>query len=232
MADNVQAQVTALRSLRAAVTRYAERMLESMRTARRDADALVKRTEEAVRQRKSELDRAMAGLNQAQAALAACQDERQAAGLRAEVAARQRLFAERKQLYGYAQKAAKTASDTRTNLVKVTQTLEATVREQSSAASSTLASIEDKLAEIALPSAAGQAARRALTVVGTVAEISLAAVNTAKFAQTMNNGYVSADGHRATISEIRREETASGQEHEAENEKKRLEDQAGEVPRQ
>jgi hypothetical protein len=229
MADNVHAQVAALRSLRAAVIRYAERMRETIRSARRDADALVKRTEEAVRQRRSELDRAMASLKQAQAALAACRDQRQVAGLRAEAAARQRLADERKQSYGYAQQAAKSAAETRTNLIKVTETLGATVGEQSSVASSTLASIEGKLAEIDMPSAARQAASRALTVVGTAAEISLAAMNTAKFAQTMNDGYVSVDGHRAAISEIRREETAGAAEHWVENEKKRLEDQTGEV---
>lgn len=145
MSGSVTTEAGALLSLRHAVTRFAEQTRAVIGSARRDADVLVKRAEDVARRRKSDLDHALGELKQAQAALSACRDERQAAELRGRVAAARRYADERRQLHAYAQQAVRTAMDARTNLQPVLSAADAAVGENASAATRALADISGKL---------------------------------------------------------------------------------------
>lgn len=148
MSGNVTTEAGALLSLRHAVTCFAEQARAVIGSARRDADALVKRAEDVARQRKSDLDHALGELKQAQAALSACRDERQVAELRGRVEAARRYADERRQLHAYAQQAVRTAMDARANLQSVLSAADAAVGENASAATRALADISGKLAAI------------------------------------------------------------------------------------
>lgn len=175
MSGNLTTEAGALLSLRHAVTHYAQRVRDAMNDARRDADALVKRAEDATRRRTNDLNRALADVQQAKARLSACHDERHAATLRAEVAALARLADERKQLLGYAQKAVQAAREAQSNLVKILQAMDATVGENNSVATKALDNISRKLDEIGYESPlarAGHVANRTLAVVEMAGAIS------------------------------------------------------------
>ena len=214
--DQVKAERAALQTLRDAVTRYAEQLRAAIASARRDADALVKRAEEAERKRKADLDRAVADLKQAEAALARCRDEQQAAALRGEVTAKRRHADERKRLLGYAKQAVKTAAGARSDLLKVFQAQDPAVGEHSSAAAGALAQIESRLASIDPGSLGAHSAQgiKGLMVGGAfLADTVIGAGHVAHLAQTFANGYDSVDGHPATSQEIRLEQAASGNEY-------------------
>jgi hypothetical protein len=214
--DQVKAERAALQTLRGAVTRYAEQLRAAMGSARRDADVLVKRAEEAERKRRADLDRAVADLKQAEAALARCRDEQQAAALRGEAAAKRRYADERRQLLGYAKQAVKTAADARSDLLKVIQAQEPAVGEHAVAAAGALAQIESRLAGIDPGSLGARAVQgiKGLTVAGAFfADTVIGAGHVAHLAQTFANGYDTVDGHPATSQEIRLEQAASGSEY-------------------
>lgn len=175
MSRNVTTEAGALLSLRQAVTQYTTQVRDAMNDARRDTDALVKRTEDATRQRTNDLNRALADVQQAKARLSACRDERQAVALRAEVAALARLADERRQLLGYAQKAVQAGREAQTNLVKTLQAVDAAVGENDSVAIKTLGEISRKLDEIGYESPlarAGHMAGQTLAVVEMAGAIS------------------------------------------------------------
>ena len=214
--DQVKAERAALRTLRDAVTRYAEQLRAAMAGARRDADALVKRAAEAERKRRAGLDRAVADLEQAEAALARCRDAQQVAALRGEVAAKRHHADERKRLLGYAKQAVKTAADARSDLLKVIQAQDPAVGEHSSIAAGALAQLESRLASIDPGSLGAHAAQgiKGLMVGGAFfADTVTGAGHVANLAQTLASGYESVDGHPATSQEIRREQAASGNEY-------------------
>lgn len=224
--DQVKAEMAALRALRGAVTSYSGQLREAMANARRDADALVKRAEDAARKRKAGLDRAVADQKQVEAALARCRDEQQAAALGGELAATRRLVGERKQLLGYAQQAVKAVTDARSDLLKVIQAQEPVVGENSSVAAHALADIEGKLHAISPESFASRAAHgvKGLMVGGAfLADTVVGAGHVGHFAQTLVNGYESVDGHPATSQELRAEQLSDNVENLAVSDQKNRE---------
>jgi len=217
--DAIKAETAAVRTLRDAVSGYAERMREAMASARRDADTLVKRAEEAAARRKADLERALGTLKQTESELARCPDERQAIALREKIVGLRRLTAERGQLHGYAVQAVKTASGVRTDLLKTIQALDPVVSQNSSVAAHALASLEDHLAAIDLRDSGSASTRvvrgvRDALVTGAFAAESVIGLGHAgQFAQTIKHGYLSVDGHPATSSEIQAEQHAASVEY-------------------
>ncbi|MDZ5446899.1 hypothetical protein U2F26_29930 [Micromonospora sp. 4G57] len=144
--DLVKAEVIAVRALKQGVARYAEQIREASGHARREIAAANRKAEEAVERRRSEVQKREQELRQAEAALRQCQENCDRLQQQVKVAA-QRL-AEAKQLLDRARKAAQLTATAQSDLLKVLQNIEATIGEHSSVASSALASLDAKLAEL------------------------------------------------------------------------------------
>jgi hypothetical protein len=216
---NVQAQAAALRALSTAITRYAEQLREAIRNAHRDADTLVKRTEDAVSERKSEWDRAERQAKRAEDAATACRDPRQAAGLRAEAAARRGFADKRLQFYGHAQQAAKAAAEARTRLFKVMSALDASVGADSSVATTVLGKISGKLDEIGMPDRGTRIMRGVRDIAVTAAVVAdgvIGASHAAQALQTIRTGG-EYDGHPETSQQVQAEQRTRLVEYAAES---------------
>jgi hypothetical protein len=208
--DAVKAEISALRLLRDAVTRYAGQMRDAMDAARRDAVALVKRAEETQQRRRIALDQALSGLQQAQTALAACRDPQQATALRNSVSVAEAYADETRQLHAYASKAVRIATEAQSNLLKTMQAVEAAVAENTSAAAKALAEITEKLAGIDPGSGLSRAGgtvrhliREGLVVAGTLHEITKAS----GAAFPLPQGYQPDTPPVQAVSEIRHKES-------------------------
>jgi len=151
--DLVKAEAHAVRALRHAVGRYAEQIREAVVGARREVTAADRRAHEAAEHRRSEFQRREQELKAAQAALAQClrASGPDCDGLRQQVSAAAQRHAEARQSLDRARKAAQTTAAAQSDLVKVLQAVEATIGEHSSIASSALASLDAKLAELPHP---------------------------------------------------------------------------------
>ena len=229
--EAVKAEVKAVRDLRDAVTRYAGQMLDAMAAARHDAAALVKRTEANLQQRKSRLDRAMRELHQAQAALAACRDPKQAAALQRAVTVATALADEARQFYAYAQKAVRIAATAQSDLLKTVQALQAVVGEHASLSSSVLTSLEGRLAEIDMRGSPGTGISRAITAIGVTAEIAMATINLAHTAGNASQGRLPTADRFTSISQMQQDQARQQQDNYADSESKSEEEHSGEVPR-
>jgi hypothetical protein len=210
MTDAVKAEISALRLLRDAVTRYAGQMRDAMDAARRDAATLVKRAEEAQRRRRIALDRALRDLQQAQATLATCPDPRQAAVLRKSVSAAKAYADEAQRMHAYASKAVHTATEAQSNLLKTMQAVAVAVAEDASVAAKALAEIAGKLAEIDPGSGLSRVSgtgrhliREGLMVAGTLHEITKAS----GAAVPLPPGYQPVTPPVQTVSEIQHKES-------------------------
>jgi hypothetical protein len=202
----VKAEISALRLLRDAVTRYAGQIRDAMDAARRDAAALVKRAEEAQQRRRSALDQALSGLRRAQAALAACRDPRQAAALRNSVIAAKAYADETRQMHAYASKAVRIATEAQSNLLKTMQAVEAAVGENTSVATKALTEITEKLVEIDPGSFRGTVMpyiKGVLVAAGTVHEIN----KVSGVAFPLPQPYQPVSPPVQTVSEIQHEES-------------------------
>lgn len=144
--DLVRAEVKALHALKHGVERYAEQIRDALANARRELAAADRKAQEAVERRRSEAQKHEHELRQAEVALRHCQEN--CGGLQQQVAAAAQRLAEAKQLLDRARKAAQMTATAQSDLLKVLQTTEATVGEHSSVASSALASLDAKLAEL------------------------------------------------------------------------------------
>lgn len=144
--DLVKAEVSAVRALKHGIGRYAEQVRDAATEARRDIAAADSRAQEAVERRRSEVQKREQDLRQAETALRHCQEN--CGGLQQQVQAASRRLAEAKQLLERARKAAQVTATAQSDLLRVLQTIEATVGDHSSVASSALASLDSKLAEL------------------------------------------------------------------------------------
>ena len=144
--DLVKAEVNAVRALNLGIGRYAEQIRDAAGHARREIAAADRKVQEAVERRRSEVQKREQDLRQAEAALRQCREN--CGGLQQQVTAATQRLAEAKQLLERARKAAELTATAQSDLLKVLQNTEATVGEHSSVASSALASLEAKLAEL------------------------------------------------------------------------------------
>lgn len=144
--DLVRAEVNAVRALKHGVGRYAEQIRDELGHARREMAAADRKAQEAVERRRSEAQKREQELRQAEAALRQCQEN--CGGMQQQVASAAQRLAEAKQLLDRARKGAQLTATAQSELLKVLQTTEATVGQHSSVASSALASLDAKLAEL------------------------------------------------------------------------------------
>lgn len=144
--DLVRAEVNAVRALKHGVERYADQVRDALGHARREVAAADRRAQEAVERRRSEVQKREHELRQAEAALRQCQEN--CGALQQHVAAASRRLAEAKQSLDRARRAAQLTATAQAELLKVLQTTEATVGEHSSVASSALAALDAKLADL------------------------------------------------------------------------------------
>jgi hypothetical protein len=186
--DLVRAEVNAVRALKSGVGRYAEQIRDALGHTRREIAAADRKAQEAVERRRSEAQKREQELRQAEAALRQCQEN--CGGLRQQVTAAAQRLAESKLLLDRARKAAQLTATAQSDLLTVLQNTEATVGEHSSVASSALAGLDAKLAE--LPKfGVGHAIHNA--AVGTVVGIEI-------FDATMNLGRMTGDAlHAANV---------------------------------
>lgn len=140
--DLVRNEVNALRHLSKGITRYAEQVREALSQARRDILAMQRKAEGVLEVRRSTLQRAERELSQAKAALAQC---RESGELQQRVRVATQWHAEAKPDLDRARRAAQTVEAAQSDLVRVLQTSESAVGEQSSVASSALASLAARL---------------------------------------------------------------------------------------
>lgn len=144
--DLVRAEVHAVRNLRKGVSRYSEHVRDAAAQARREVAAADRKAQEAVARRRSELQRREQEFRAAQAALARCREN--CGGLQQQVNVAAQRHAQAKEQLDRARKAAQLSAAAQSDLLKVLQTVEAKVGEQSSVASSALANLDAKLAEL------------------------------------------------------------------------------------
>lgn len=144
--DLVRAEVHAVRDLRQGVSRYAEHIRDAAAQARREVAAADRKAQEAVERRRSQLQCREQEFRVAQAALAQCREN--CGGLEQEVNVAGQRHAEAAGLLDRARKAAQLTAAAQSDLLKVLQTVEGKVGEQSSVASSALARLDAKLAEL------------------------------------------------------------------------------------
>ena len=144
--DLVKAEVNAVRALKHGVERYAEQIRDAAGHARREIAAADRRAQDAVERRRSDGQKREQELRQAAAALRQCREN--CGGLQQQVEAAAQRLAAAKQLLDRARKAAQLTAAAQSDLLKVLQNTEATVGEHSSVASSALASLDAKLAEL------------------------------------------------------------------------------------
>jgi len=179
--DAVRAEVNAVRALRQGVDRYAEQIRDALGHARREVAAADRIAQEAVERRRSEAQRREQEFRRADAALRQCQEN--CAGAQRQAASAAERLAEAKHHLERARKAAQLTASAQSDLLRVLQTIEASVGEHSSVASSALANLDAKLA--------------ALPKFGLSHAIHNAAVGTAvgveMFGATMNLGRITGD---------------------------------------
>lgn len=144
--DLVRAEVHAVRNLRKGVSRYSEHVRDAAAQARREVAAADRKAQEAVARRRSELQRREQEFRAAQAALARCREN--CGGLQQQVNVAAQRHAQANGQLGLARKAAQLTAAAQSDLLKVLQTVEGKVGEQSSVASSALARLDAKLAEL------------------------------------------------------------------------------------
>jgi predicted RNase H-like nuclease (RuvC/YqgF family) len=144
--DLIKNERNAVMTLRTGVTRYAEHLREAMAHARKDLTAQHRRAEGAVEQRRNALQRAERELKQARAALAQCRED--CGGLERQLAAASQCAAQSKQEFDKARRAAQILAQAQRELTSTMQGIESKVGEHSSVASSALADLEARLAEL------------------------------------------------------------------------------------
>jgi hypothetical protein len=148
--DLVRAEAHAVRSLRHAVGRYAEQMRETTAQARRDLADANRKAQRAVEHLRSELHHREHEVKAAQAALAQCLRSPGAdcSGLRDQLEAVAHRRAAEQRLLDRASHAAQIVTSAQSDLIKAMQAVDATVGEHSSTATSALAFLDAKLAEL------------------------------------------------------------------------------------
>ncbi len=145
--DLVRAEVNAVRALKLGVERYAEQIRDALRNARREVAAADRKAQEEVERRRSEVQKREHELRQVETALRRqCQEN--CGRLQQQVAAAAQRLAEAKQPLDRARKAAQLTATAQSELLQALQAIETTVGEHSSVASSALASLDAKLAEL------------------------------------------------------------------------------------
>jgi len=226
--EAVKAEVKAVRDLRNAVIRYAERMRDAMAGARRDAAALLKRAEENLQQRKARMDRAMRELQQARAALAACRDPRRAAAQQCAVAEAKAHADETRQACVRAQQAVRIAAAAQSDLLKTMQSLEAVVGEHSSVSSSALASLEGKLAEIDVGGSVGHGIVHGLKAAAVTADLLRMSFHVGE--GTIAPVYQTTAERFTSMSQVLDEKAAHLQQDWGDNDLEQREEHSGEVP--
>lgn len=158
----------AVRALKHGVERYAEHVRDALGQARRDMAAADRKANEAVEGRRTEMQRCERNFREAEAALRQCQEN--CGGVQRQVAEAAQRHAEAKQGYDKARKAAQITATAQSELAKAGQTVESAVGQHSSVASSALASLDAKLAD--LPKfGLGDAVHSALATTAVTAEV-------------------------------------------------------------
>ncbi len=144
----VRAEVRSVQDLHYCVTRYAESMRAAASSIRREAMAFDRQTRETIDQRRSQLRRADADIQTAQEALRRCADSERPECDAALRSALSRADQARRQ-FELARQAEGQAAALLNELLKVVSSVEVTVADHSSAASSALIELQDKLQSIA-----------------------------------------------------------------------------------
>ncbi len=144
--DLVRTEVNAVRALNHGIGRYAEQIRDAAGHARLEIAVVDRKVQEAVEHRRSELQKREQYLRQVVAALRQCREN--CGELQQQVKAAELRLVEAKQLLERARKAAQLTTTAQSDLLKVLQNTEAAVGEHSSVASSALASLDAKLAEL------------------------------------------------------------------------------------
>ena len=178
-ADLVKAEVHAVRALKHGIERYAEQVRDAAAHARREIAEADRKTQDAVERRRSEMRKREQDLRQVEATLRQCHEN--CGELQQQVRQASQRLAQAKQMVDRATKAAQLTATAQSDLLKTLNNIEATIGENSSVASSALASLDAKLA--ALPHlGVGQATRSfAAGIVGAV-EIVGASMNVGRVA--------------------------------------------------
>lgn len=149
MADHtVRNEVNAVRSLMTGITRYSEQIRAAVASARNDLRAAQTQAEDTVGRRRKGVQRAERQVAEARDAVANVQDERGRAQAEQRLRAAMQWLGETKQAAYQAQRAVQTIATIRSEIVGVLQAAEHAVAEQSSIASSALASLDAKLREL------------------------------------------------------------------------------------
>lgn len=144
--DRVRAEANAVRALKTGVERYAEQVRVAVGHARREVAAADRQAREAVERRRSEVQKREQELRHAEEMRRQCKEN--CGGHRQRVASCTQGLAAAKQSFDRARKAAQLTATAQSDLLKILQTTEATVAQHSSVASSALASLDAKLAEL------------------------------------------------------------------------------------
>jgi chromosome segregation ATPase len=207
VSDVVKAEVRAVRQLKQSITSGTEQLREAVRKARREMAATKTRTQDAVDQRRSHVARAQKELQRAREELTRAPEQARDGRHQAVIAAQQRLSQAQQQL-DQARRADKLTASASSDLLAVLQVVDAAVAEQSSAASSILASLDGKLTELT-GGGFGAFLGRVGTTVAVVAEVATATVDVAKLAGNVSQGRIpTADQVTSTsqLAELRTEQ--------------------------
>jgi len=206
--DVVKNEVRAVRDLKGAVTRYAEQIRDASADSRREVAAADHEARDAVERRRLQLHRAEQALQQARTALAQCQEN--CGGLQRAAAAAQERQAQAKRQFDNARRAAQLTSSAQSDLLKVLQTIDGVVGENSSVASAALTSLDSKLSQ--LPHFdLGAAVHNALVGTGVAAEIAGSAMGVSKLAGNVSQGALPTADHVASISQVQDLQSEDGQ---------------------
>lgn len=168
MSEQHVKEAEAVKTLKHGIERYAHQVREASSQARREMADLEHKVVDQVQRRHSELLRAERDLRSAQQALAKCREN--CSDLQRQFAQACQHEREARKRYEQSRRAQSVVTQARSDLFHVLQRAESTVAENSSVASSALATLDAKLAELPHLSLGG-AARGAVLTIATVARL-------------------------------------------------------------